>query len=140
MPFDLAQSGVAAVLGDGGEAIYSLNIVEVPFKRVDSEAVNALTFVAENLVDLGYRPRFALHIFFSKFYRLSGPRVLQDIGFVRFEWPPDLGDGVRFIQGILMRQRLCSCGVRVKVVLKKVGNAVRKVLQIRLMVIAEVFV
>jgi hypothetical protein len=73
MPFDLVQSGVAAILGDGAEAIDALDALDAPavIEGVDSEAVNADPGATEKLFDLRNRGRFPLNILFSELFRLT---------------------------------------------------------------------
>ena len=90
---------------------------------------------ARSSIDQRDGVRFAPHVVLHEFFRLVGPRIVQDVVHVQIDASEnliDLVDGVRFIPGTLVRQRLRIFGlVFRKIVLKDFRKIVRKVFRYR---------
>ena len=99
---------VAAALGDGGQAIDPLDIVEFLGECIGREVVHAHADVGQKLMDECDGVRFTLQVVFYEFFCFAIPRAATDVANVEVVAEPfiDLFDSVPFTSGVVARQHL----------------------------------
>ena len=108
-PIDLTQAGVAAGFGDGGELFDALDVIELLYQHIGHKVIPGAACGVEKLVDVLDGPRFAPHVGLRELFRTFGLGAVADIVDAQFgggEHLVDLGDDVRFVSDVLMRQFL----------------------------------
>jgi hypothetical protein len=137
-PIDLAQAGVAAALGDGGEAIDPLDIVEFLGECICHEGVHALAGAGKKCIDQRHGVLFAPGVLLRDLFRLMGLGIVQEFVNVQSDAVKNLidaVDSVRFIPSTLVCQRLRRiCLVFGKIVLKNFRKIVRKLFRVQIVV------